>query len=127
MPPYDPSQAVDGDTSTVMGSDGLYRMFQSGDGDSQPWLCVDLGETFLVDRIVLVNRLDCCGESLANAEVRVGMVSITSVADTEHIADNVLVWRLEGSGQTAEVYDIPLEQATAGRWVTLQNFEPSGT
>ncbi|GLC61732.1 hypothetical protein PLESTB_001796800 [Pleodorina starrii] len=123
---YGPENAVDGDSTTVIKPDGSYAIFHSADNDTKPWLSIDLGSPFNISKVVLHNRLDCCGERLKNAEVRVGNTSITTTADTNKISQNKLIWKLDGSGETGEVYTIVPNSTVIGRWVTLQNFSPTG-
>ncbi|XP_069477916.1 fucolectin-like [Ambystoma mexicanum] len=41
-------------------------------GDMNPWWRLDLGASYQIGSIVVVNRADCCPERLRGAEVRVG-------------------------------------------------------
>ncbi len=56
------AQAVDGEPSTFS---------HTGDGDLSPWWTVDLGATYAVDEITILNRDNCCPERLYNATVTV--------------------------------------------------------
>lgn len=58
-------KAVDGDKSsrTSCSSTG-YTM--------NPFLRVDLLKIYRVDRVVVTNRIDCCPEQTAGAEIRIG-------------------------------------------------------
>ncbi len=46
-------------------------IFHSGSGDRTPWWQVDLGQVYLIQRIVLWNRQDCCGNRLRDITVQV--------------------------------------------------------
>ncbi|EFJ53116.1 hypothetical protein VOLCADRAFT_86069 [Volvox carteri f. nagariensis] len=107
-----PTLAVNGDKTSI---------FQSGFNDTTPWLSIDLGAIYSVSKIVIYNRQDCCGSRLYNAEVRVGVVPISALADGWRIPENTLVWTLGGAGTTGAVYTIKLSPPYEGRWVTLQN------
>ncbi|GLC41154.1 hypothetical protein PLESTM_001161300 [Pleodorina starrii] len=125
---YGPENAVDGDTSTITKPGGSYAIFHSGDTDTRPWLSIDLGAVYNISSIVIYNRLDCCGDRLEGAEVRVGNVSIKSTADTGKIPQNPLVWKQDSPIDTGGIYTIiiPSSSPAIGRWLTLQNFNSKG-
>lgn len=125
---FSASKAVDGITVNTR-SDGWGSIFQTAfTGDPTPWLSLDLGTTSLISRIILFNRQDCCGSRLMNAELRIGMVSITSIGDSASISSNAVVWRQPAGvvGITGARYTINLATAVLGRWVILQNYHPRG-
>ena len=39
--------------------------------DKYPWLALDFGKTFVVERVEIFNRHDCCGDRTRNVEVHV--------------------------------------------------------
>ncbi|EDO25871.1 predicted protein, partial [Nematostella vectensis] len=39
---------------------------------SNPWWRVDLQKSYVILRLFIVNRADCCGERLDNFEIRIG-------------------------------------------------------
>ncbi|EFJ53117.1 hypothetical protein VOLCADRAFT_86070 [Volvox carteri f. nagariensis] len=132
--PYAPSMwftsplcaiAVDGDKTTIKNQqDGTYATFQSAEGDTTPWIAVDLGAPFLVSRVIIYNRLDCCGSQLWNAEVRIGNMNGGTFGIP--LSSNALVWTLSGGSSTGAVHQITISPRVTGRWVTLQNFHPRG-
>ena len=46
--------------------------------DRYPWLALDFGKTFAINRVDIFNRHDCCGERTRNVEVRVSEYLPTS-------------------------------------------------
>ncbi|EFJ42201.1 hypothetical protein VOLCADRAFT_97747 [Volvox carteri f. nagariensis] len=99
---YGPSRAVDGVADHT-------SMYISRFGDVNPWLSVDLGEAFIVSRIVLSLREDCCGNETCRAE----------------ITYNSLAYKMPGSGVTGGFLDITVSPPLIGRFVTVQNFNPA--
>ncbi|NP_001120442.1 uncharacterized protein LOC100145533 precursor [Xenopus tropicalis] len=67
-PEYNAAAAIDGDTDSNMmaGSCSLTGY------DNPAWWRLDLKKRYKVEKVVIVNRGDCCGERLLGAEVRVG-------------------------------------------------------
>jgi hypothetical protein len=55
-----------------MGTDGILTNFtHTATGDMTPWWLVDLGETFVINQIVIHNRDSCCQERLYNIVVEI--------------------------------------------------------
>ncbi|KAG2484804.1 hypothetical protein HYH03_016456 [Edaphochlamys debaryana] len=117
---WGPDKAVDG-----KGAATIYDVFHTAAGDTEQWLSVRIsppGRRALVYSIVLRSRVDCCGDHLSNAELRVGLRPVTSAAEAlGGLAANPLVWSLAGNGTTGAVYNVTLEQPAVGEFVTLQN------
>ncbi|NLH15400.1 MAG: hypothetical protein GX455_02365 [Phycisphaerae bacterium] len=61
-----PDKVVDGITNL-----GHPEQFHSGSGDRTPWWQVDLGQVYLIQRIVLWNRVDCCQNRLRDITVQI--------------------------------------------------------
>ncbi|XP_070545129.1 uncharacterized protein [Ptychodera flava] len=60
--------------------------------EDNPWWKVDLGDTYLVDRVIITNRIDCCPERLEGAIVRVGneqQITENSICDDAVRLDEV--------------------------------------
>lgn len=123
MDSYGPRFAVDGYTAMHDSSGGF---FHTNVGDTAKWLSIDLGTVSVISQLVLYNRMDCCGERLLNAEIRVGMNGISSTADNGKLSQNAVVWKQPAgtTGQTGEPIIISLSSPIYGRWVTLQNLNP---
>ncbi|KAG2484094.1 hypothetical protein HYH03_017046 [Edaphochlamys debaryana] len=130
-----PEYAVDGNRVDPS------RFFYSGSKDyngfldTQPWLSVFLGylikpapPSSQVMSVVIVNRADGYGDRLANATVRVGNVSLTIDTPREVLYQNALFWKQTqplATGASIEV--LPTSGPIAGRWVHIQNLNPSAT
>ncbi|XP_072042502.1 uncharacterized protein [Amphiura filiformis] len=76
---HDPSRstsdkAVDGDTNGDYFSDSCTHTSSTETGN--PWWVVDIEETYCVGRVVIYNRVDCCGDRLDGAIIRVGSNSV---------------------------------------------------
>ncbi|KAG2483018.1 hypothetical protein HYH03_018098 [Edaphochlamys debaryana] len=120
-----PYYAIDGDHSGD--ETRLFQTDYSDYTDLTPWLAVDLFDVFSIERVVIYNRNSDYRYSrrLMNAELRIGMRSITRPSDSPYIGLNELVWTLSGraldgmSGRTLTANFQP----RAGRFVTLQNFQ----
>ncbi|XP_072051706.1 fucolectin-like [Amphiura filiformis] len=67
-------KAVDGDTNG-----DYFHAFCTHTSNTEignPWWVVDIEETYCVDRVVIYNRVDCCGDRLDGAIIRVGSNSV---------------------------------------------------
>ncbi|XP_048577863.1 uncharacterized protein LOC5514077 isoform X2 [Nematostella vectensis] len=60
---HSPKLAVDG---------SIDSFFSTADADPSPWFKVELFTEFLVHRIFIRNRMDCCRERLEGFEIRIG-------------------------------------------------------
>ncbi len=120
---YGPNFAIDGsiDFAADVAQGGF---FQTAFLDTARWLSIDLGSLSAINQLVLYNRIDCCGERLVNAEIRIGNVSISTQADTRKLGQNALVWKQPAGhiATTNAIYIITLPKPVQGRWVTLQNL-----
>ena len=56
-----PQTAVDG----ILDTDYWHRSCTQTQNETSPWLLVDLEEEYLVQRVKITNRGDCCGEWIA--------------------------------------------------------------
>ncbi|MDN5202235.1 CotH kinase family protein [Fulvivirgaceae bacterium BMA10] len=55
-----------------LGTDALLNNFtHTATGDLSPWWEVDLRKTFIIDSVVIHNRIDCCQERLNNLVVKI--------------------------------------------------------
>ncbi|XP_062586780.1 fucolectin-like [Saccostrea cucullata] len=66
---FNASYAVDGITECLTGVD---RNLACTENQTNPWLKVNRNNTSTVDRVLIYNRQDCCGERLH--EVRVDVI-----------------------------------------------------
>ncbi|KAG2500875.1 hypothetical protein HYH03_001635 [Edaphochlamys debaryana] len=112
--------AVDGSASSS--GPPPFSLFQSfsNASDRFPWVAVDLSTPCLVEKVVIYNRRDCCGNRLVAAELRLGD---QSVSNGTQIPLNPVVWKQ--SGTAGAVLNITLPAHRQGRFITLQNRNPS--
>jgi hypothetical protein len=61
-------KAVDGNTSGAWNM-GSITHTRGGNGESNPWWQVDLGNTYEINSIRIWNRTDCCSERLTNLNI----------------------------------------------------------
>ena len=76
------ARAVDGDTN----GDGAGSCYNSGAQEEYGWWKVDLEEKKRIHSVKVWNRADCCGERLADFQVRVGEANATW--DQSHTCSN---------------------------------------
>lgn len=104
---YTGAQAVDGEPSTFS---------HTGDGDTTPWLLIDLEQDYAITEIALMNRADCCAERLYNV--------VVSVLDS----DGAALWTSETINPVAEgetpsspgsLVTLPVEGEIVGRSVLV--------
>ncbi|XP_066283940.1 inactive cell surface hyaluronidase CEMIP2-like [Branchiostoma lanceolatum] len=66
----DPEHAVDGGTSGTFTDGSCTHTTSSGEDD--PWWYVDLEGTFEIDRVVIINRQDCCSNRINPFNLHIG-------------------------------------------------------
>uniref|UniRef100_A0A3P9Q9R8 Si:ch211-215k15.4 n=1 Tax=Poecilia reticulata TaxID=8081 RepID=A0A3P9Q9R8_POERE len=62
------SNAIDGNTNSVFRDGSCSHTEQQ----SNPWWRVDLLDSYVVTRVIITNREDCCEERINGAEIRIG-------------------------------------------------------
>lgn len=101
-------------------------IFRTLDGDTTPWFAVDLGTTSVVSRMVIYNRDDCCGKRLSHSQIRFFNGSSVPVSGPAGpITSGQLVWTQAAPIAQGSAYAINLDPPAVGRFLTLQNFNPS--
>uniref|UniRef100_L7MUH6 X-epilectin n=1 Tax=Xenopus tropicalis TaxID=8364 RepID=L7MUH6_XENTR len=70
-PMYNAATAIDGNTNSNM----MAGSCSHTGNDNPAWWQLDLKKPYRVEKVLIVNRGDCCGERLLGAEVRVGSSS----------------------------------------------------
>ena len=124
---FGPGNAIDGKTSTFFNSnDGIKPWL----GFPYPWLQVELENTGLITRIVIVNRQDCCWFRTKKLQVRVGPSKIETTTDgkaEQPITENTLCGEYEGPGSKEEEIKIDCQKPIEGKYVTLQLMIDSKT
>ena len=100
--------------------DGIYSekgqfLFRSSRQD-YPWLQWHLGSIMLVWRVRIRNRVDCCGDELAQITIRVGV-------DLGNMPD--ICGRFDGPGEENQQYDIKCQGPTppSGKFIVIQRME----
>ena len=73
----------------------------------------------LVQRVIIINRKDCCGDRLKDVEVRVG---ISGIGETKQgvITENSFCGNYSGPGSNGERIVIDCMEAIESKYVTLQ-------
>ncbi|XP_035678075.1 fucolectin-like [Branchiostoma floridae] len=70
-PQFPASLAVDGNTNTDMRA-GSCTHTRDYPGEDNPTWWVDLGQSYVVDRLIIFNRQDCCSERLNPFNIHIG-------------------------------------------------------
>ncbi|XP_066290517.1 uncharacterized protein [Branchiostoma lanceolatum] len=107
---YPAERAVDGNTGTI-----LYpRQECTHTGlEYEPWWKVDLGDTYVIGQVTVINRGDCCGERLRNFMVRVGLF--------EEIRENTPCGSIySATPSDGQTIDVRCAEPISGRWVSVQ-------
>ncbi|XP_078665745.1 myeloperoxidase-like isoform X2 [Branchiostoma floridae x Branchiostoma belcheri] len=107
---YPAERAVDGNTGTI-----LYPLQQCTHTglEYEPWWKVDLGDTYVISHVTVINRGDCCGERLRNFMVRVG--------PHENLRENTPCGDIYSETPSeGETIDVRCEEPISGRWVSVQ-------
>ncbi|XP_066269746.1 uncharacterized protein [Branchiostoma lanceolatum] len=107
---YPAERAVDGNTGTV-----LYPRQECThtDQEYEPWWKVDLGDTYVISHVTVINRGDCCGERLRNFMVRVG--PFEDIRENPPCGDIYSETPSDG-----ETIDVLCAEPISGRWVSVQ-------
>ena len=103
----------------------------SAQGDRAPWWEIDLGAHYIVEKIKIFNRRDCCRERLAGGTVMVSDWPLQSYSATPRNGDGVQRHRLAG---TKRVYEMPVSrtaryvrlQLTSGQFINMLEVEVIG-
>ena len=94
-----PSRAIDGNTSGNWGSGSIMHTCPNS---GNPWFMVDLGanKELTVNYVLIWNRMDCCSDRIAGADVEILDEDGTTVAASQHIAapDNSQTFQLDFGG-----------------------------
>ncbi|GIL67511.1 hypothetical protein Vafri_20869 [Volvox africanus] len=115
-----PSYAADGNNGTLFHSAYPEDVGSGSESDFNPYVGLELSQLSTISKIVILNRPGF-EYRLQNAEVRVGTNAITNRSST--VDGNAVVWK-----QTAtqgSVIEISLNPPVVGRWVSLQNLNPT--
>ena len=73
----------------------------------------------MVHRVKIINRKNCCGNRLKNADVRAGLSKV-DVDKTGIITENSFCGNYKGPGSNGETIVINCKEAIKSRYVTLQ-------
>ncbi len=111
-----PERAIDGNTN---GSYGNNSVSHTADGDPLPTWEVDLEESFLLQRIVLWNRSDCCSSRLTNFQVSVFVDPESESFSEVYFPDGTQSPPPGGS------FEVDLPAGTRGRFVRVELLGPS--
>lgn len=107
----DASRAIDGNTDGNFGAGSVTHT----SGTDIPFWEVDLNDVYEVDRVVIWNRTDCCGERLTNFEV-LALDGAFGVVYSEIL--------YSGEGEFApESFEVVFPAGTNARWISIQPFE----
>lgn len=109
---FDAKKAIDGNRETTFSSSGYNEM--------NPWLQVELQEIGSVDRVIIFNRKDCCGERTKNMRVSAGLTKFTTGINTLDIPENEICATYEGPGKDGEEIWIDCKASMIGRYVSVQ-------
>ncbi|KAL4239802.1 hypothetical protein ACF0H5_000605 [Mactra antiquata] len=104
LEPYVASNAVDGNINGNIGAGSC--MHTNGMSPDTYWE-VDLGGVYVIDNVVLYNRLDCCGDRTRKVQVFVGFDQ----------SDYVLLGYLDGLLGSQHTFQ--MDTHTYGRWVRI--------
>ena len=67
-----------------------------------PWLILDFGKTFAINRVDIFNRVGCCGERTKNVEVRVYDELPTPASPNQKFSGGFLLGTFTGPGTNGQ-------------------------
>ena len=85
-----------------------------------PWLEIELETERVIEQIFVLNRIGCCGEQLANLEVRVGNTPIAQGYGGRKLENNTVAGVYAGPGLEGETVQIKISPPLSGRYISLQ-------
>ena len=91
----------------------------NGIGYGYPWVRIELVNISIVHRVVITNRMDCCGDRLQNLDVRIGISNVLP-SETGSKTENILCSNYVGPGRNGEVVTIECTEPIEGKYVILQ-------
>ena len=86
--------------------------------ETAPWLALDYGSEVKVSRVVLINRVDCCGVQTRNVNIRVS--STPPVSGSEMFTGGQLLGTFEGPATNGQRIEVTGGTELAGRYVVVQ-------
>ena len=87
-------------------------------GEKTPWLALDFGAVVSVEKVVINNRDDCCGDRLRDAEIRVANQLPSSAQ--EMFRGGQLLGIFKGPAKTGEEVTLTSSTELRGRFVIVQ-------
>ncbi|GLC47465.1 hypothetical protein PLESTM_002077400 [Pleodorina starrii] len=120
---YGPLMAVDG----VIPTNSSANTFISAENAATiPFFVIDFNELVTITRIIWHNRVDCCGENVAQgAQIRIGGAGVyPPPGSASQFSLNPVVYTLPSNGTTAGVIAIDVIPPATGRFLTVFNDRP---
>ncbi|CAH1781366.1 unnamed protein product, partial [Owenia fusiformis] len=108
-------KAVDGNTDGSWYGGSCFAAV--GNTNERPWWIVDLGKSYKVHRIVIWNRLDCCGDRLHDFAIDIGCEFDGVNADSPSWSRAYFHSGTPGSNPTT----ISFPQPPVGRFIKITN------
>ena len=87
-------------------------------GEKTPWLALDFGAVVSVEKVVINNRDDCCGDRLRDAEIRVA--NKLPFSSQEMYRGGELLGIFKGPASNGEEVTLTSSTELRGRFVILQ-------
>ena len=109
---YGPPKAMDNDLETIFHSDVA--------GEMDPWLQIELEYVATVHQVIIINRKDCCGNSMKNVALRVGLIKFTKGMD---LKDDEICAKYQGPGKNGEKIEIKCSSPMKGEYVSIHLIE----
>ena len=86
--------------------------------ETAPWLAVDYGIKVKVSRVILINRVDCCGDRTRNVTIQVS--STPPVSGSEMFTGGQLLGTFEGPATIGQRIEFTGGTELTGRYVVVQ-------
>ena len=74
----------------------------------------------MISGIFVVNRIDCCGDGMANLEVRVGNTPVPMGYRNMKLEENTVAGLYEGPAKKGETIEIKFSEPLRGKYISLQ-------
>ncbi|GLC64921.1 hypothetical protein PLESTF_000222000 [Pleodorina starrii] len=115
---YGPELAIDGILPSSTSS--AESTFITQDETTSPWFAIDFGELVTISQVVWYNRIDCCGENVAGAQLKIGGAWPPQSLGYA----NPVAYEMNGTdstGITGGIITVDLNPAWAGRFLVINN------
>ena len=102
-----PAKAIDNDLDTT---------FASNPHDMDPWFQIELEYVAAINKVIIHNRRNCCGDRMKNVALRVGLTKFTRGME---LNNNEICATYQGPGSDGEEIIMNCSSTLIGQYVSI--------